>query len=345
MITPAQIKQGILLLLILCAVVLVATQLYPFLPGLLGAVTLYILLREWFFRITVVHNWRPWLAATVFIGGSIVVFVLPFVITALLLAPKIEALLTNPSLVTDFYSKITSRLHDFIPQLAPGSEEIHSFVQRASRKLPSFLGSTLQVLANLLLCFFLLYFMLISGRRMERKLQEFMSLKDENIDEIWVSTRIMVVSSAIGIPVLAIIQAIAATVGYMIFHVEGALLWGVLTGIFSMLPVIGSGMVFVPMVAYLYATGNSGQATGLLIYSLVVIANIDNVMRFTLLRKLGNVHPVITVLGVIVGVPLFGFMGLIFGPLLLSYMLLLIRIYRVEFPGRPGQRTDGGKTI
>jgi predicted PurR-regulated permease PerM len=64
-------------------------------------------------------------------------------------------------------------------------------------------------------------------------------------------------------------------------------------------------------------------------------------MRFTLLRKLGDVHPVITVLGVMVGVPLFGFMGLIFGPLLLSYMLLLIRIYRVEFPGRPSQRADG----
>jgi predicted PurR-regulated permease PerM len=127
----------------------------------------------------------------------------------------------------------------------------------------------------------------------------------------------------------------------MIFKVEGALLWGVLTGIFSMLPVVGTAIIYLPMVAYLYATGNGGPATGLLFYSVLVISNVDNVMRFTLLRKLGDVHPVITVLGVMVGVPLFGFMGLIFGPLLISYMLLLIRIYRVEFPGRLGQRADG----
>lgn len=343
MVTPAQIKQGTLLLLILGAVILVASQLYPFLPGLLGAVTLYILLREWFFKVTVVHNWKPWLAATLFIVGSVVVFVLPFIITAMLLAPKVEALLSNPTVVTDFYNKITSRLHDFVPQLASSQEQIGDLLQRASRKLPSFLGGTLQILTNLLLCFFLLYFMLISGRKMERQLQEFISLKDENIDDIWASTRVMVVSNAIGIPVLAIIQAIAATVGYMIFRVEGAVLWGVLTGIFSMIPVIGSAAIFVPMVAYLYATGNAGNATGLLLYSVLVIANVDNVMRFTLLKKLGNVHPAVTVLGVIVGVPLFGFMGLIFGPLLLSYMMLLIRIYRVEFPGRLSQRADGQK--
>jgi predicted PurR-regulated permease PerM len=341
MITPAQLKQLVLLVLILGAVVLVATQLYPFLPGLLGAITLYILLRQWFFKVTVVYNWRPWLAATVFIIGAIVVFVLPFVLTAMLLAPKVTSLLQNPAVITDVISATTRRLHGYMPQLIPDQAEIGGMLSKVSKKLPSFLGGTLQVVTNLLLCFFLLYFMLISGRKMERKVQEFVSLKDENIDDIWASTRVMVVSNAIGIPVLAIIQAVAATVGYMIFKVEGALIWGLLTGILSMLPVVGTAVVFIPLVAYLYATGHSGQATGVLIYSIVVISNIDNIMRFTLLRKLGDVHPIITVLGVMVGVPLFGFMGLIFGPLLLSYMTLLIRIYRVEFPGRMSQRADG----
>jgi predicted PurR-regulated permease PerM len=341
MITPAQLKQIVLLVLILGAVILVGTQLYPFLPGLLGAITLYILLRQWFFKVTVVYNWRPWLAATLFIIGAIVVFVIPFVITALLLAPKITALMQNPAVVTDVLNTTTRRLHGYMPQLIPDEAQISNMLSKVSKKLPSFLGGTLQVLTNLLLCFFLLYFMLISGRKMERRVQEFVSLKDENIDDIWGNTRVMVVSNAIGIPVLAVIQAVAATIGYMIFSVDGALIWGLLTGILSMLPVVGTAVVFIPLVAYLYASGQSGQATGVLIYSVVVISNIDNIMRFTLLRKLGDVHPIITVLGVMVGVPLFGFMGLIFGPLLLSYMLLLIRIYRVEFPGRMSQRADG----
>jgi predicted PurR-regulated permease PerM len=341
MITPVQLKQSVLLLLILGAVVLVGSQLYPFLPGLLGGMTLYILLRQWFFRITVVHNWKPWLAASVFIAVALIVFVLPFLLIVLLVGPKISALLNNPMMVTDAILTTTRRLHEYVPQFSFNESQIGSLMQKASGKLPSFLGGTLQVLTNLLLCFFLLYFMLISGRRMERQLQEFISLKDENIDDIWASTRTMVVSNAIGIPVLAIIQAVTATVGYLIFRVEGAIMWGVLTGIFSMLPVVGTAIIFLPLVAYLYATGSTGNATGLLLYSVIIIGNIDNVMRFTLLRKLGDVHPVITVLGVMVGVPLFGFMGLIFGPLLLSYMLLLIRIYRVEFPGRLSQRADG----
>jgi predicted PurR-regulated permease PerM len=341
MLTPAQLKQGVLLLLIAGAVVLVFSQLYPFLPGLLGAVTLYILLRQWFFKITVVHNWPPWLAAVLFIIGSVVVFVLPFLFSALLLAPKIQHMLSNPARITEVVHTITQRVHDSVPQLMPQETKIGSMLQKLSGRLPSFIGGTLQIFTNLLLCFFLLYFMLISGRKMERKLQEFISLKDENIEDIWASTRLMVVSNAIGIPVLALIQAITATVGYLIFGVNGALLWGFLTGIFSMIPVIGTAVIFVPLVAYLYATGHGGQATGVLLYSALVIANVDNVMRFTLLKKLGDVHPVITVLGVLIGVPLFGFMGLIFGPLLLSYMMLLIRIYRVEFPARIGQKGDG----
>ncbi len=340
MITPQQLKQLVLLLLILGAVALLLFTLYPFLPGLLGAVTLYILLRQWFFKLTVVYGWKQWLAASLFIVGSIVVFVLPFAATAVLVAPKISALLQNPAMVSNTLQTVTNRLHESIPQLAFSEAQISNVLRSASGKLPSFLGGTLQVLTNLLLCFFLLYFMLISGRRMERQLQDFVSLKDENVDDIWAATRVMVVSNAIGIPVLAVIQAIAATIGFLIFGVDGAVLWGLLTGICSMLPVVGTAIICVPMVGYLYATGKSGAATGLLLFYVIVISNIDNIARFTLLRKLGDVHPVITVVGVLIGVPLFGFMGLIFGPLLLSYMLLLIRIYRVEFSGRPGRGSD-----
>lgn len=332
MLSSPRLRQGVLLLLIAGAVLLVVKQLYPFLPGLLGAATFYILLRQWFFKLTVVHNWRPWLAAVLFIIGCILVFVLPFFLIAMLLAPKIEAILSNHDQFTDAITQLTERLNASLPQLIPSEAQIGNLLQQISARLPSFLGSTMQVFTNLILCFFLLYFMLTAGRRMERKLQDFISLKPENINDIWASTRLMVVSNAIGIPLLAIIQAITATIGYLIFGVDGALIWGVLTGLFSMIPVVGSAVIFLPLVIYLYATGHAGQATGVLLYSAIVIANVDNVMRFTLLKKLGDVHPVITVLGVIIGVPLFGFMGLIFGPLLLSYMLLLVRIYRVEFP-------------
>ncbi|MEO6832919.1 MAG: hypothetical protein ABI378_10535, partial [Chitinophagaceae bacterium] len=111
MISSTQLKQILLLLFILFAGVLVFYELYPFLPGLLGAVTLYILLRQWFFKLTVIYNWKKWLAATVFILGSIVVFVIPITLTVLLIAPKVMLLVQNPSLITNGVSSVVAAIH------------------------------------------------------------------------------------------------------------------------------------------------------------------------------------------------------------------------------------------
>lgn len=81
----------------------------------------------------------------------------------------------------------------------------------------------------------------------------------------------------------------------------------------------------------MYATGNEFYATGLTLYSVIVIGNVDYVARITLMKKIGDVHPLVTILGVIVGLNLFGFVGLIFGPLLISYFMVLVKIYLNEF--------------
>ena len=90
---------------------------------------------------------------------------------------------------------------------------------------------------------------------------------------------------------------------------------------------------------FTYATGDHWNATALFIYSILVTGNVDYLARMTLLRKLGNVHPVITILGVIVGLGLFGFIGLIFGPLLISYIIVLFQIYSNEFAGKEIQQS------
>ena len=79
------------------------------------------------------------------------------------------------------------------------------------------------------------------------------------------------------------------------------------------------------------AEGNTGQGIGLAIYCLVVVGLTDNLLRFTLLKKLENIHPLNTVFGIIMGMNLFGFMGLIFRPILISLTLLLVQVYRNEF--------------
>lgn len=181
---------------------------------------------------------------------------------------------------------------------------------------------------------FILYYMLYHGREIEMFLNRVIPLKQENINLLAAETKKMVKANALGIPLISIIQGLTAMLGYFIFGVKEFALWGFLTGIFAFFPVIGTMVVWVPLVLYTYATGDHWNATALFLYSILVTGNVDYLARMTLLRKLGNVHPVITILGVIVGLGLFGFIGLIFGPLLISYIIVIFQIYSNEFNGR-----------
>jgi predicted PurR-regulated permease PerM len=328
------LKQYLLIALIVVLGITLGKQLFEFFPGLLGAVTLYILMRQHFFKLTVIKSWKKWVTATVFIVGSMIVFVLPVILMIQVLLPKFSEFTSDPAKLSSMIDILSQKLRHISPMLAISPEQVNSLTQNLTASLPTVLSATLNMLTNAVLAFFLLYFMLVDGRKMEYTIQKYLPLQDSNIDDVWNATRVMVVSNAIGIPVLAACQAVVAMLGYWIFGVEAYILWGVLTGVFSLVPIIGTAVIWIPLCLYLFVTGESGAGFGLLMYSLLVTGSIDNILRFTMLKKLGDVHPIITALGIIVGIPLFGFMGFIFGPLLISYFLLLIKIYRVEFAPR-----------
>jgi len=208
--------------------------------------------------------------------------------------------------------------------------------QKISIFLPSLLNDTVNLLVNLIILLFFLYYMLVHGKEMETYLSHILPIRKSNIDLLAAETKRIVKASALGIPLISIIQGVIATIGYIIFGVKEFALWGFLTGVFAFFPVVGTMIVWIPIVLYMYASGDTLNATGLTIYSVVVTGNVDYLARITLLKRMGNVHPVVTVLGVIAGLSLFGFIGFIFGPLLVNYIILLFRIYTNEFiDGRP----------
>jgi predicted PurR-regulated permease PerM len=173
--------------------------------------------------------------------------------------------------------------------------------------------------------------MFMGGRDMERAIVRLLPLRDENTDSLWCETKNMVVSNAVGIPVLIVCQCIVAALGYWIFGIPQPIFWGILTGVASILPMVGTMIVWVPICFLVLMHGGIGTGIALTLYCAVVVSNIDNVLRFTIMKKVADVHPLITVFGVILGLKLFGIMGLIFGPLLIVYFILLIKIYRLEF--------------
>ena len=138
-------------------------------------------------------------------------------------------------------------------------------------------------------------------------------------------------SNAIGIPLIAFAQGLIGLIGYLIIGVKEPFFWFGVTCIAAMLPVIGAALAYIPLAIIFFANNQTGQGIAMLVFGFGIIGTIDNVLRFTLLKKIGNVHPLTTVFGVIIGLSLFGFIGLIFGPLLISLFMLLLKIYSSEF--------------
>jgi len=326
-----RIKQILLLALILLLVYLSLVELRSFMPGVLGAITLYILSRASYFQMVYNKKWKKSRAAGVFMLYYLFLLGIPIFLAITLISPKVNALLNDPNAVIASLKRAVETVQAKVGFTIVSEKSLSSSLDKIVEFLPSLLNSTANLLTNLILMLFFLYYMLYHGSEIERTLFRLIPLKNENTSMLAAETRKLVRANALGIPLISIIQGLTATLGYFIFGVDEFALWGFLTGVFAFFPVVGTMIVWVPLVIYMYTTGHTLNATGLAIYSIIVTGNVDYISRITIMRKMGDVHPVVTVLGVIVGLGLFGFIGLIFGPLLVSYIIVLSKIYMSEF--------------
>lgn len=326
-----KVRQLLLMLIVLALAIVLLLELYGFFPGFLGAVTLYILSRDLYLYLTEKRHWKKGWTALLFLVGFLVCIGLPVWLTVRLLSGKVNALLTNSHEVVQVLQSFSKQIQAWTGQEVLSQQNIQSLQKSITNFLPILLNSTATMLGNLIMILFLAFFMLTSARQMEKSLGNYIPLKEDSIDMLAAETKNMVRANAIGIPLISIIQGLFAALGYWIFKMGDPILWGFLTGVFAFFPIVGTMVVWVPLVIAQFSGGHTGQAIGLAIYSIVVTGNVDYLARISLLKKIGDIHPVITVLGVIVGLKLFGFWGFIFGPLLISYFLLLCKIYNEEF--------------
>lgn len=325
------LRQVILLGLIVLLGIMLITELYIFLPGLLGGVTLFILSRKLYYKLTIQKKWWKGLTALLFILVSIIIISIPVYFSIRLVSPKINSLINNQQEVIQGLEIFSKKIETYTGMKLFTASNAETFAKNISSYIPSFLNSTANILTNLLMMFFLLYYLLYGGKEIEKYLDHIIPLKQENVDKLGAETDLMIRANAVGIPIICFVQGVFATIGYLIFGVTDWGMLGFVTGVFAFFPLLGTMIVWVPLVIYMYSTNQNLMATGLAIYSLIVTGNVDYITRLGLLKKMGNVHPLITVLGVIVGLKLFGFMGLIFGPLLISYFIILVKIYNNEF--------------
>ncbi len=330
-ISEVKIKQISLLLLVVGMAALIIFNLAMFIPSVLGAITLYIITRKYNLYLQEDRKWQPWAAASVIIVGTLLVLILPVYFIADLLVEK----LGNAEAYMARFNVFIDRIHDFVYSKVKidllNEENMTKLKDQAGKFSTGAVTTTFNTLTVLLSMYFMLYFMLEKPRLFERLVRSSAPLKKSNVTLLGEKIRKMVIANAIGIPVVAIGQGIVALIGYFIFGAPSPILLFALTAVASMIPIVGAALIYVPVCIFMIAEGNTGAGLGLAVYCLIVVGLTDNLLRFTLLKRLENIHPLNTVFGIIMGMNVFGFMGLIFGPILISITVLMIQVYRDEF--------------
>ena len=326
-----RVKQVLLLAILIALILVVIRQLFSFLPGILGAITLYILSRGNNFQLVYSRKWKKGAAAGLFVCYYLLLLGLPIYLAITLISPTLNEFLNDPTATMQSIRTAVTQVQEKAGITLISDKSLTGSLEKITALLPGLLNSTANLLTNLVLMLFFLYYMLYNSKEMEMAIYRIIPLKEANTNMLASETKKIVRANALGIPLISLLQGLTATLGYFLFGVREWALWGFVTGVFAFFPVVGTMIVWVPLVIYQFTSGNMAHGWGLLLYSLIVTGNVDYVARITIMRKLGDVHPVITVLGVLVGLGLFGFIGLVFGPLLVSYILLIFRIYLNEF--------------
>ena len=325
------LRQIAFIAVILVLGIVLIRELWFFLSAFLGAVTFYVLMRDRMFYLTEKKGWRRATAAWVLMLLSFFVILVPIGLLGNILYSKISYVVTHSSELMESLKQTVANIKQRIGYEIVNPNAINQLGPFLAQLLPKALGVTIDTLTIIASMYFILYFMLVNGRFMEESLYEYIPLKDGNVELIGREVKRVVMSNTIGIPLIAIIQGIVGLIGYLIIGIDGPWLWFVATCIASMMPVVGAALVYVPLTIMLFAQGHTGRGIAMGIWGFGFIGLVDNLFRFIINKRIGDIHPLITIFGVIAGLQLFGFIGLVFGPLLISMFILLLRIYGNEF--------------
>ncbi|MCK0123449.1 AI-2E family transporter [Gelidibacter sp. F2691] len=337
--SPKLIRQLFTILLMLFMGSLIFIELLPYLTGVLGAITIYILFRKWMATLVKKRKWNPSMAALLIMFISFVGILVPMAGIVWMLSNKIGRAVNNSEQVITAFKEQLSSVQHYVGFDIGSNIDTGAITGWVSTNLQNLVGGTFNAFIAIGLMYFMLYYMLTNRRELRESLTDYIPLDNYNLNEIGLEIQKMVRSNAIGIPLVAIAQGIIALIGFLIFGIDEPFFWFVIVTIGSMIPFVGTLIGILPVFLISLSSGDTFQAWAILIYGFVVVGSTDNIIRLYVLKKLDDVHPLITLIGVIVGVPIFGFIGLIFGPLLISLFLALVAIYKREY-GKPKPDTD-----
>ncbi len=323
-----QRRAALLILLLALGMVL---ALAPFLSGLVGGLVLYVVFHP-------VHVWLSRrLPPRVSAGGVVLLAFLLLVVPTALFAGLVldqaqnlgTGVIQGP--LFDRIASLEVAGYPIGPRLAGLGEELVKWLGASAFGL---LGTATRIGLNLTISLFIVYYLLLRGPTAWGAVRPYIPFSPASADLLRDRFRDVTISTVIGTGLVALIQGGIVALGFWLTGLSNALFWGVVTVVVAILPVVGSGLVWGPGAINLFLAGSYGPAIGLVLIGVVIVGNVDVLVRPAIFRRYAQIHPLVTLVGAIGGVSHFGLLGILIGPLAISYFFELLRMYEVEYLGQ-----------
>lgn len=329
----------------------------PFLSDLFMAMVMAIV----FYPLYKILRRRLWGWKIVSALISILIIILVFLIPVALLSgvitsqsmdlyEKISKGLQDGSLKKAFDLKISTFSHIFERvridfHAVPLEEKLGDLLKTLSEfiytEMAALAKGVVGIIFDLIIVLFICFFLLIDGEKFLMEIKVLSPLEVTHHERIIHQLERTLKATLKGSIIVALAQGLLGGIGFWIFNIPSAAFWGVCMVFCSVIPLVGTSLVWIPAVLYLVFTSSIWMAIGLALWGTLIISGADNVLRPLLLKGEANLHPLLTFLSVLGGLIYFGFLGFILGPIVLSFLMTMFEIYKKEFLTETPDGVDG----
>ncbi|MEO6903444.1 MAG: AI-2E family transporter [Bacteroidia bacterium] len=323
--TRIQNKYIVLILIVLIGVfLLIASQ--RIIAPLLSAAILYILFRPLFLYFSTKKKLNASLSAAIVISISFLVLVVPLSGLSFMIIHKIAAF-QNPDSLQQIVEKIQQAAGPNINLKDMVTKSVNDISKWALGAVSVFVSNAVSVFISLIVLYFTLFFMFQSHKEFENALLKYLPFDKKDSLRFGTELKNMTYSNILGQGLIGLSQGIIVAIGFLIFGIPDAIFWGFISIFVCFLPVVGAPIIFVPAGIIELINGNTVAGVGILIWGAVLVTLVDNFLRQFISKKIADTHPLITIIGVIIGIPVFGLIGLVIGPFMISFFILLFKMY------------------
>jgi predicted PurR-regulated permease PerM len=276
------------------------------------------------------------IAAGLVIVLALVLMILPTVYLVSELVDQVKG--TYTTLQTDSLQQVGDYLNSLTNLDVDFQEMLSSMLDQVRQSIvglaPNILGSISELLLGLFIMFFVMFYGFREGQAFMTYLKELLPLEVGLKDSLFHEIRTVTQAVLYGQVLTAVIQGALGGLGLLVTGVPNALFWGAIMMITAFVPLLGTPLIWVPAAVGLMMDGQMTRGILLLVYGATIVMNIDNFLRPKLVSGRSKVHPVLILIGVLGGLRVFGFIGMLIGPLVLAILVALIKFYEQNYMRR-----------